>query len=84
MPEQLNMEELRGVLVEEIHKIRDGNATAANVQAITNAVGKILSTIKLEMEYCRLVGRTPNIPLLTAPASAVSEARPISGPGDGD
>lgn len=48
-------------------KIREGNTTAASVNAISNATGKILSTVKLEMEYYRLIGKTPNIPLLMGP-----------------
>ncbi len=66
MAKSMNINELRGVLSEEIEKIRAGTTTAANVNAVTNAVGKILSTVKLEMEYCKLTGKTPAIELLTA------------------
>jgi len=66
MPQPMNINELRGVLSNEIEKIRAGDTTAANVNAVTNAVGKIFSSVKLEMEYCKLVGKTPNIQLLTA------------------
>jgi len=38
-----------------------GKTTPANVNAITNATGKILSTVKLEMEYAKLLGKVPNI-----------------------
>lgn len=61
---EISLNELRGVLAEEIQKIREGNTTAASVNAISNATGKILSTVKLEMEYYRLIGKTPHIPLL--------------------
>jgi len=64
----MNVNQLRKILSEEIQKIRDGTTTAANVNAITNATGKILSTIKLQMEYCKLTGKTPDIDLfLPAP-----------------
>ena len=56
--------ELCGVLSEEIDKIREGSTTAANVNAVTNAVGKIFSAVKLQMEYCKLTGKTPDIALL--------------------
>ncbi len=54
-----NIDGLRTVLAEEIDNLRSGNTTAANVNAVTNASGKILSSIKLEMEFCKLTGRTP-------------------------
>lgn len=56
--------DLRSILADEIKKIRDGTTTAANVNAITNATGKILSTIKLEIEYNKLLGKTPFIPFI--------------------
>ncbi|MCH8047687.1 MAG: hypothetical protein IID44_28675 [Planctomycetes bacterium] len=60
------MNELRAILADEIKKIRDGETTAANVNAVSNATGKILSTVKIEMEYAKLLGRAPHIPLLMA------------------
>lgn len=53
--------DLRAILVEEISNLKAGKTTAANVNAVTNATGKILSTVKLEMEYAKLIGKTPNI-----------------------
>lgn len=52
---------LREILAEEITKLRNGETTPANVNAVTNATGKILSTVKLEMEYHKLLGKTPEI-----------------------
>ena len=60
--------DLRVILAEEIEKIRSGNTTAANVNAIVNATGKILTTVKMEIEYNKLIGRTPNIDFINAPA----------------
>ena len=56
--------DLRVILAEEINKIRNGTTTAANVNAITNATGKILSTVKMEIEYNKLLGKTPLIPFI--------------------
>lgn len=53
--------DMRLILADEIQKIRDGKTTAANVNAIVNASGKILTTIKMEIEYNKLIGKTPNI-----------------------
>jgi len=58
---KMDINSLRTILAEEIGKLRDGETTPANVNAITNATGKILSTVKLEMEYHKLLGKTPDI-----------------------
>lgn len=54
-----NMNDIRAILCDEIEKLRENKTTAANVNAVTNATGKILSTIKLEMEYAKLTNKTP-------------------------
>jgi len=62
----MNIVELREELSASIRGIRDGTRTAANANAITNAAGKILSTVKTEMEYYKLTGKTPKISLFLA------------------
>ena len=62
--ETLTIEGLRAIMSDEIRRLRDGETTAASANAVSNAAGKILSTIKLEMEYARLAGRKPAIPML--------------------
>lgn len=57
---QFSMNELRGILSDEIVKLRNGSTSAASVNAISNASGKILSTIKLEIEVAKLLGKTPS------------------------
>lgn len=54
------MNDIRGMLCEEIQKLRENKTTPANVNAITNATGKILSTIKMELEYAKLSNKKPN------------------------
>ncbi len=61
------IDDLRRILSEEITKLRKGETTAASVNAITNASGKILSSVKLEIEYGKLLGTTPVIGFI-APA----------------
>ncbi len=56
-----SLDDLRTILSEEIDKVRTGQTSAANVNAVTNATGKILSSIKLEMEYHKLLGKVPEI-----------------------
>ncbi len=66
--------DLRVILAEEIEKIRSGQTTAANVNAIVNATGKILTTVKMEIEYNKLIGKTPNIDFINAPAQITDDA----------
>lgn len=56
-----NMNEIREMLCEAIEDLKSEKTTAANVNAIVNATGKILGTIKLEMEYSRLIGKQPKV-----------------------
>lgn len=63
----LSLDDLRAILSDEILKIREGNATAASVNAISNATGKILSSVKLQMEYYKMTGKSIDIPLLMGP-----------------
>jgi hypothetical protein len=56
----------REILSEEIDNVRNDKCTPAKINAITNAVGKVLSTVKLEMEYAKLSGKKPNILMLKA------------------
>ena len=65
--------DLRSILAEEIQKIRSGNTTAANVNAIVNATGKILTTVKMEIEYNKLMGKTPVIPFISDSAKQEAE-----------
>lgn len=55
------VDDLRIMLSEEIGKLRAGDTTPANVNAIVNATGKILSSVKMEIEYNKLHGKTPDI-----------------------
>ena len=59
--------DLRDILKEEIDKLRAGETTPANINAITNATGKIFASIKLEMEYARMIGEKPNIEYIRIP-----------------
>lgn len=68
------LNELRGILSDEIRKVRDGKTSAVAVNSISNATGKILSSVKLEMEYYRLIGKAPpSIPLLMTPEAPTGQ-----------
>ena len=66
--------DLRKILAEEISKVRSGDTTAANVNAIVNASGKILTTIKMEIDYAELSGKPLTISWLDAEAKKNDQA----------
>ena len=72
--------DMRAILAEEIQKLRNGDTTAANVNAIVNASGKILTTVKMEIDYARLLGHTPDIAFIEAKGSKPKALPPTSKP----
>lgn len=56
-----NMAQMRAILWQSIEGIRSGKSSPSQVNAISNACGKFLGTIKLEIEYHKLSGKTPTI-----------------------
>ena len=60
----MNIQELREVLSNQIVKLQNDETTSGKANAVTNACGKILSSIKLEMEYYKSIGRAKSIKFL--------------------
>jgi hypothetical protein len=56
--------ELQAILSDQIDKIANDETTPAKVNAVVNATATILRTVKMQMDYYRQIGKTPNIPLL--------------------
>jgi hypothetical protein len=69
--EQPTLSAMRAFLWDSIKGLREGRSSAANVNAISNASGKIISGVKVQMEYAKATGRMPSIPLL--------EPEPVNG-----
>lgn len=70
----LNLNDIREVLSAEIAKLQSGETTAANLNALSNATGKLLGTVKLEMEFYKLTGKPmPAIPMLAVNAQPEHE-----------
>ena len=61
---EFKMMEWRQIISEAIRKVIKGEMSAVNCNAITNAMGKSTSSIKLQLDYFKLVGKTPNIAAL--------------------
>ena len=71
--ETMDNKGLRQILSEEIEKLRKGETTPATINAITNATGKILSSVKLEIEYHKLLGMKPDIDFVQITGKAIPE-----------
>jgi len=74
--------ELRNILSAEIHRLRTGETSPANVNAVCNAIGKFLGTVKVELEIDRLAGRKPHAMMaaLEAPAAETETVAPPESP----
>ena len=56
--------DLLNILGENIQRLRDGEATPAVANAIVNSSAAMLRIVKLQMDYAKMTGRTPEIPML--------------------
>lgn len=59
-----NLEELRDFLANELQRVSSGDITPAAANASANLTGKILSSVKLELEYNKMTGHKPDINFL--------------------
>jgi hypothetical protein len=66
----MNIVELRSMLAEQMIALKNGKADPKHVNAMVNAAGKIIGSVRLELEYARMVGVTPTIPLIKHDAVA--------------
>ena len=57
-------QDLMDVMGENIQRLRDGEATPAVANAIVNSAASMLRIVKLQMEYAKMTGKTPEIPML--------------------
>ena len=65
----LNVQELREVLSGQVEKIttEEGIPTPTRMNAISTAIGRIISATKLELEYNKTFGRVKKIGFLEYP-----------------
>jgi hypothetical protein len=49
---------------ENIRRLQAGEATPAVANAIVNSTASMLRIVKLQMDYAKMAGTTPEIPLL--------------------
>ena len=56
-----NLLDLRNQLVTVFDKLRDGEIELAQAKEINNAAGKIISTVRCQLEYSKLRNEKPKI-----------------------
>lgn len=71
----MNATELKSILADEIHLLRAGKRQAKDVNAIVNAAAKLLSTVRLELDYAKMIGATPQIPFIPTSKPALTKRR---------
>lgn len=59
-----SLNDLRSFLAEQLERVASGELTPAHANASANLAGKVLSTVKMELDYCKQAGSTPVIPFL--------------------
>jgi hypothetical protein len=59
-----NITSLRETLIDTVDGLRRGEVQPATAEAITNASGKIVSTIRVQLEYARATSTVPRIPFM--------------------
>jgi len=62
-------QDLLEVMGENIMRLRNGEASPAVANAIVNSSAAMLRIVKLQMEYAKMTGATPSIPLLLTGSS---------------
>ena len=50
-----DMNDLRAVIIDQIEKLKTKETTPAVANAVFNGCGKVLSTVKMEIEYNRYI-----------------------------
>jgi len=57
----MNIESLRGILIETVSSLRAGHTLPSTAEAISNASGKIIASIRVQLEYARMRGQVPKL-----------------------
>jgi len=60
----VSAQDLLEVMAENIRRLRDGESSPAVANAIVNSSAAMLRIVKLQMDYAKMTGATPEIPLL--------------------
>lgn len=70
--EEMTISDIRIAMARGFRLSQAGEISPAIANAGVNQVGMILRTVKMQMDYYRLIGKTPNIPLLLTEAESAA------------
>ncbi len=70
-----NMNDVRANLTHVFDGLKSGAIQAATACEMNNACGKVLHSVKLELEYFKLTKEPPNIPFLANTVQLTEEQR---------
>jgi hypothetical protein len=59
-----NIEDLRDFMSQELYRLRNKQSSAAVANASAHLADKIMTTIKMELTYNKMMGAIPNIDFL--------------------
>jgi hypothetical protein len=59
-----NIEDLRNDLLSNYQKTKTGEVSIALAKELSNSAGKIICTVKAQLEYNKYVGNTDRIPFM--------------------
>lgn len=57
--EKSKMEMLREILIDTIQNLKNGKVTAKDANAVTAAVQKYINSVKVQLEFYKLLGKPP-------------------------
>lgn len=72
-----NMNDLRAFLSEELQNLREKKISPSEANASANLTGKIISTVKLELEYAKLVNRKPTMEFVKVDEAVTLNGQPV-------
>ena len=75
--EELTINQWRSMLAQFTLALKGGEVSAATANAFANLMGKGLNSYKLQMEYAKMVGKTPNIPALQPDTKPSTHAKKL-------
>ena len=73
--QELTIDQWRTMLAQFTLALKGGEVSAATANAFANLMGKGLNSYKLQLEYAKMVGKTPNIPALQSGTKSSTRAK---------
>ena len=64
LPEELNINEWRRMVSDMALKLRSGETSPVVANSFANLMGKVTQSYKLQLDYARALGKTPDIDAL--------------------